>query len=572
MLEGNYVMNRNSPRFSPMQRKACIVLLCCALAIVASFVAAWVLPSKLDFSFGSSSYDKDAYPLDTSLGCILPQSSEADAGYITSTVFVGDQYTVSLQTSNLITLDQYVGQKDLTISGVLSTACVNFANDPNTYTIPQALAQMKPRRVIITFGTNDAAEGVSPELFVQDYRQVVNAISTAYAYSDVIVNAVPPVLKGSENAGEKQTYIDQYNQKLAELCEEMGWKFLNSTEMLKNSSGFAEETYFDRGAGTFSASGVNTLLSYVKGHAWQTNDQRPDTNDIPKRAASASGTVTAEPTPTPFKHKVSYTVEEGKGTLTGNGQTGVSTIEFEVNDKETVSITAVAASGYTFYKWSDGQTSETRYDVVTQDLSVTAMFNDARVDLTLDRGDTTMKKGESISITANVKLGGKTYDNSNVQWAVNGDLQQNGGTFTFTPAEAGSYEIKAGIEINGTYKSAQINVTVTGDPTTVSVSGTSTIEAGSAVTLNASVQNQKGDITWTCDQTGWTATGAQVQFTANEPGTYTLRAKNNGAEGVFTLTVNPRATAAPTPSPTPAPTPTPTPEAPAESQGGEGQE
>ena len=236
-----------------------------------------------------------------------------------------------------------------------------------------------------------------------------------------------------------------------------------------------------------------------------------------------------------------------------------------MNDKETVSITAVAASGYTFYKWSDGQTSETRYDVVTQDLSVTAMFNDARVDLTLDRGDTTMKKDESISITANVKLGGKTYDNSNVQWAVNGDLQQNGGTFTFTPTEAGSYEIKAGIEINGTYKSAQIKVTVTGDPTTVSVSGTSTIEAGSAVTLNASVQNQKGDITWTCDQTGWTATGAQVQFTANEPGTYTLRAKNNGAEGIFTLTVNPRATPAPTPTPSPTP-------APEEPQGGEGQE
>lgn len=565
MLEGKYVMNRNSPRFSPMQRKACIVLLCCALAIVASFVAAWVLPSRLDFSFGSSSYDKDAYPLDTSLSCVLPQSSEADAGYITSTVFVGDQYTVSLQTSNLITLDQYVGQKDLKISEVLSTACVNFANDPNTYIIPQALAQMKPRRVIITLGSNDAAEGVSPELFVQDYRQVVNSIATAYAYSDIIVNAVPPVLKGSENAGERQTYIDQYNQKLAELCEAMGWKFLNSTEMLKNSSGFAEETYFDRGAGTFSASGVNTLLSYVKSHAWQTNDQRPDTNDIPKRAASAAGNVTAEPTPTPFKHKVSYAVEEGKGTLTGNGQTGVSAIEFEVNDKETVSITAVAASGYTFYKWSDGQTSETRYDVVTQDLSVTAMFNDARVDLTLDRGDTTMKKDESISITANVKLGGKTYDNSNVQWAVNGDLQQNGGTFTFTPTEAGNYEIKAGIEINGTYKSAQIKVTVTGDPTTVSVSGTSTIEAGSAVTLNASVQNQKGDITWTCDQTGWTATGAQVQFTANEPGTYTLRAKNNGAEGIFTLTVNPRATAAPTPTPSPTP-------APEEPQGGEGQE
>ena len=59
-------------------------------------------------------------------------------------------------------------------------------------------------------------------------------------------------------------------------------------------------------------------------------------------------------------------------------------------------------------------------------------------------------------------------------------------------------------------------------------------------------------MTWACDQTSWTATGDQVTFTANEPGTYTLRARNNGAEAVFTLTVNP----APTPSPTPAPTPT----------------
>ena len=33
--------------FSPAQRKACVVLAFCALAIVLSILAAWVLPAKL---------------------------------------------------------------------------------------------------------------------------------------------------------------------------------------------------------------------------------------------------------------------------------------------------------------------------------------------------------------------------------------------------------------------------------------------------------------------------------------------------------------------------------------------
>ena len=230
-------------------------------------------------------------------------------------------------------------------------------------------------------------------------------------------------------------------------------------------------------------------------------------------------------------------------------------MEIQATPGSPISVTAVAAEGYTFYKWSDGVPDATRYDVVMKDISVTAMFNDARVELTLDRGDTTIKKGEAVSITATVKLGGKNYDNSQVQWSVNDEMEMNGGTFTFTPSEAGSYVIKAGTWVNGVFASAQITVTVQSDPTAISISGTSTITAGGSTTLNANVQNKQGDVTWSCDETSWTATGDQVTFTANQEGTYHLRAKNNGAEAVFELKVS----AAPTPTPSPAPTPTPTP-------------
>lgn len=535
---------------SPVQRKACIVLALCVLAVVLSFVVAWILPQHLDLS--GDAYDPDQYPIDTSLSAILGDSS-ADDSYITQSLFVGDRSALALQKDGRITLDQYAGAEDLQISNFLRESCVAFADDANTYTIPQAIAKMKARRVYVMIGSNDVDGSVSVDAFLSDYKQALQNIKNSYSYCDVIACAIPPVLQDSDNAAQTQTIIDQFNQQIALACEDMGYKFLNCNDILKDSKGYAEASYMDASANTLNAAGANAFLEYVKSHAYQTEDTRPDTDDIPKRASQPSG-ATATPTPsaTPKPLTASYRVEDtSKGSLTGNGKTGVASLDVQVASGEQVSVTAVPAEGYTFYKWSDGVTDATRYDVLTKDISVTAMFNDARVELTLDRGDTTMKKGESISINATVKLGDKNYDNSNVQWAVNDELQMNGGTFTFTPTDAGTYTVRAGIEINGTFSSAQITVTVQSDPTSISVSGTGTITAGSSVTLTANVQNQSGDVTWSCDETSWTATGTQVTFTANEQGTYHLRAKNNGAEAVFELRVDPRPTPTPTQSPPP---------------------
>lgn len=545
--------SRSAPGLSPTQRKACIVLALCILAVVLSVLLAWILPSKLDLGTGDA-YDPNLYPLDTSLGAVLGDSS-ADDSYLTQSVFVGDQYVVALQKDGRITLDQFAGQEGLQVSRILQESFVAFVDDANTYTIPQAIAKMKPRRVYVLVGSNDVDGSVSPDAFMADYKQALQNIKSAYNYCDVIACAIPPVTQDSENAAQIQTNIDQFNQSIAAACDEMGYKYLNSPAVLKNEQGYAEASYVDASTGSWNAAGANAFLEYVKSHAFQTDDTRPDTDDIPKRAAQSSGSAaTPTPTATPTQLTASYSVEDSaKGTLTGNGKSGVTSLEIQGAPGDNISVTAVPAEGYTFFKWSDGVTDATRYDNLSKDISATAMFNDARVEIKLDRSDSTIQAGESLSINATVTLGGKAYDSSNVQWAVNDDLQMNGGTFTFTPEEAGSYVVRAGIEVNGTFASAQITVTVQEAPkplTSIAISGTDTITVGGSTQLNANVQNKEGDVTWACDQTSWTATGDQVTFTANEPGTYTLRARNNGAEAVFTLTV----TSKPTPSPTPTPT------------------
>ncbi|MDD4851386.1 MAG: SGNH/GDSL hydrolase family protein [Gemmiger sp.] len=552
--------------FSATQRRACIVLILCLVGLIASIVAAWKI---VGLSGSSTGYDATLYPVDTTLGAVLTTTEDAGNTYVSESLFVGDQQTVALSSLGQITLDQYIGTDGLAVADIISKACVYFEGDSAAYTIPQAIAKMKPRRLVITVGTNDAVAGKTVDAFIQDYKQAVKGMATTYPYCDILVNAVPPLPKGYANAAAAQLLIDQYNQALAVMCNDAGYHFLNSTESMRAATGYGEDSYFDATSGVWNKQGAGVFLTYLRSHAYQSEDQRPDTKDIPKRAAQAasSGATTATPTPTANLLTANYAVEAGKGTLTGNSQTGVASIEAKVAPRTTVSVTAVAADGYAFYKWSDGQTSETRYDIVTQDISVTAMFNDARVSISLDKGDSSLNVGEAITINAAVKLGDKEYDNSNVQWAVNDEMEANGGSYTFTATAGGSYVIKAGLEINGNYQSAAITVTVNAPATAISVTYASQMQAGATTTLTANIVNAVGDTQWSCDEIAdWRPTGTTTTFTAptvyDLTSTYHLHVTNNGVTMDFAIVATGITTAAPTPAPHPPAAPPADPSAP----------
>lgn len=541
--------------FSPIQRRACLVLVLCVLAVIITFVGAWIVPGMLGAGSGSTGdYDSSLYPVDTSLDAVLKEGSSSDSSYASTVVYVGDEYTQSLKTAGQITLNQFLGKDGLSVSKALQEYCIYFEDDSNSYTIPQALAKMKPRRIVVTLGSNDLSSGLSVDAFVQDYQHMLEGFATAYSYSDIIVNAIPPVEESADGAAEKQLLIDQYNQALAVMCNDAGYKFLNSAEVLKDESGFADTSFIS--GGSFTTTGAKELVNYVASHAYDAEDRRPETNDIPNRAESASqdesSTPTATPTATPSTHKVVFEIENGKGTLNGNGQTGVTKLEFEVADGETVSVEAVPADGYTFFKWSDGITNTKWVRKVTQDVSVTAMFNQkTTVSLSIDEGNQTMKVGDSVTFHASLVVNEQAASADNVRWAVNGDLVRTGYSYEFKPTATGTYTIKAGIDVDDVYASQEITVTVEEAPTKVSITGVASMPAGSSTTFTATVENQVGDITWSCPQKpDWSATGNSVQFTASGVGEYTIRATNNGKTAEFKLTVT-EAAATATPTTTP---------------------
>lgn len=538
-------MSRNGFRgvsFSPIQRRACLVLVLCVLAVIVTFVCAWIVPGMLGAGKGNGTkYDSSLYPVDTSLDAVLKEATSSDSSYASTITYVGDEYTASLKNAGQITLNQYLGKDGLSVSKALQESCIYFEGDSNSYTIPQSIPKMKPRRVVVTLGSNDLASGLTADAFVQDYKHMLEGFSTAYSYCDILVNAIPPVTEDSENAAANQLLIDQYNQALAVMCNDAGYKFLNSAEVLKDASGFADSNLIS--GKSYTTTGAKELVNYITSHAYDSEDRRPDTNDIPTRAEPASqsseSTPSATPTATPSVHKVSFEIEDGKGTLSGNGQTGVTKLEFEVPDGETVTVEAVPADGYTFFGWSDGIKNTKWVKKVTQDISVTAMFNKkTTATLTIDEGNRSMNVGDSVTFHATLIVNDESASADNVQWAVNGDLVRNGYSFAFNPTTSGTYTIKAGVEIDGVYASNEVTVTVSEAPTKVSITGVSSMPAGSSTTFTATVENQSGDITWSCPQKpDWSATGNSVQFTANGVGEYTIRATNNGKTAEFKLTV-----------------------------------
>lgn len=80
------------------------------------------------------------------------------------------------------------------------------------------------------------------------------------------------------------------------------------------------------------------------------------------------------PTPEPTKYTVQYTAS-GQGSIRDAKGNPHSTLSYTVTSSDAVSVAAVAASGYHFVKWSDGNTSATRTDSgFSQDKTYTATF------------------------------------------------------------------------------------------------------------------------------------------------------------------------------------------------------
>ena len=489
-----------------MQHRAVLVCILCVLAVLLTFGITTTLLKKeepapsVSESVADPTSGEDLsghYQIDNASTALLTETADAGTDYLNDTLFLGDSNTVRLYNNGLISLQQFCAKEGIGTQVALNEGIVTFKKDSNHYTIPQAVAMMKPRRVVMTFGTNDTGMEVSD--FIAHYTALIQAIQQSYPYTDIIVNTVPPVPADHSNYPHMdQAKIDDFNMALLDLCEQLGVRFLNSAEALKGSDGYGIADYYTSGDIHLKSAGLKAVLSYLRTHALQTEDRRPDTNNIPTRtmeyvsnpssavaapsseavsssesqaeSASSSESSSSESTSEEKEFEARYRVDKnGGGTLSVGNDTGNSSVTYTVTDPDkSITVTAVPAEGHVFVKWSDGLTSKTRTDTdFKQNLDVTAVFGTASVHITSEG-----KGAVGSSYTFKAALSGKYAKTENLRWYANGqEVTQAAGKSSITVVVDSSM-------VNASYK---IHAVVTYNDCKVS-SNTLTITIGSGVT------------------------------------------------------------------------------------------
>lgn len=491
---------------TPMQHRAVLVCVLCVLAVLLTFGITTTLLKKeepapsVPESVADPTPGKDLsghYQIDNTSAALLTETADAGTDYLNNTLFLGDSNTVRLYNNGLISLQQFCAKEGIGTQVALSEGIVTFKKDPNHYTIPQAVAMMKPRRVVMTFGTNDT--GMEVPDFIAHYTALIQAIQQSYPYTDIIVNTVPPVPADHSNYPHMdQAKIDDFNMALLALCEQLGVRFLNSAEALKGSDGYGIADYYTSGDIHLKSAGLKAVLNYLRTHALQTEDRRPDTNNIPTRtmeyvsnpssavaapsseavsssesqaeSAGSSESSSSESTGEGKKFEARYRVDKnGGGTLSVGNDTGNSSVTYTVTDPDrSITVTAVPAEGYVFVKWSDGLTSKTRTDTgFKQNLDVTAVFGTASVQITSEG-----KGAVGSSYTFKAALSGKYAKTENLRWYANGQE---------VPQAAGKSSITVVVDSSMANASYKIHAVVTYNDCKVS-SNTLTITIGSGVT------------------------------------------------------------------------------------------
>ena len=491
-----------------MQHRAVLVCILCVLAVLLTFGITTTLLKKGGGEPAPSVSESVAdptpggnlsghYQIDNASTALLTETADAGTDYLNDTLFLGDSNTVRLYNNGLISLQQFCAKEGIGTQVALNEGIVTFKKDSNHYTIPQAVAMMKPRRVVMTFGTNDT--GMEVPDFIAHYTALIQAIQQSYPYTDIIVNTVPPVPADHSNYPHMdQARIDDFNMALLEMCEQLGVRFLNSAEALKGSDGYGIVDYYTSGDIHLKSAGLKAVLNYLRTHALQTEDRRPDTNNIPTRtmeyvsnpssavaapsseavsssesqaeSASSSESSSSESTSENKKFEARYRVDKnGGGTLSVGNDTGNSSVTYTVTDPDkSITVTAVPAEGHVFVKWSDGLTSKTRTDTdFKQNLDVTAVFGTASVHITSEG-----KGAVGSSYTFKAALSGKYAKTENLRWYANGqEVAQAAGKSSITVVVDSSM-------VNASYK---IHAVVTYNDCKVS-SNTLTITIGSGVT------------------------------------------------------------------------------------------
>jgi len=278
---------------------------------------------------------------------------------------------------NYCSYDNAIGSVGMSGKSLATYACVQFQGYSGYKTMPEAVALMQPRRVILTFGTNDLSSSYSASSFASDYAKGIKAVQDAYPSVDIIVNAIPPLGQQHSNQNLTQTQVDEYNKALVQMCQDNGWKFLNSAEVLKDSStGYAKSGYVLSSDGIhLTEQAMDALFTYIRTHSYIAEDTRPALTAVPTHTgdkdvsvgsnivSSTTATIAPETTEAPDEDASDSSSSNGPDWADGtSGSYATATPEYTYWSE--IIAPTCTEQGYTYYHCNEDSSKDYKSEYV----------------------------------------------------------------------------------------------------------------------------------------------------------------------------------------------------------------
>ncbi len=212
---------------------------------------------------------------------VLKKTKDAGREYIDETLFLGDSNTARFlgylseeDQLPLTTVENTIAVAGIGIDGISSTACMRFYT--GTFTMVDSVRILQPKRIIMTFGTNNLGGSLYATDFAESYAIQIERVKEAYPYAEIIINSIPPVSLYTTYTNVQLPMIESYNAAIKSMCEKKGYHYLNSYEaLIDKESGYAKLEYMSEDGLHLSEIGANALFQYIRTHALLTEDKRP---------------------------------------------------------------------------------------------------------------------------------------------------------------------------------------------------------------------------------------------------------------------------------------------------------
>lgn len=200
---------------------------------------------------------------------LLEETKDGGKAYSDEFIFAGDSTALYYVINKQITGKRLWHKEGINPETALTNSI--YINHVETHkTFIENFKEKKPRKVIMTLGTNSAAY-MEPAYFIKNYKKLIEGIKEVSPDTFIIIQSIPPVSSSydSKKSGINNDKINKLNYYILEMCSELNIPFLNSAEALKGENGALKEGYYIKDGIHLSKAGNEVLMKYFENHMYE---------------------------------------------------------------------------------------------------------------------------------------------------------------------------------------------------------------------------------------------------------------------------------------------------------------